>query len=133
MAKMKRERKYNHRHRPIAGGAPPSGYIFICDRVTKPECFQFQVFGLPMSRIDTVVRIEPGAPLFLFDCELRILYGVYGAASHGGANLVPHAFGGKFPAQVMMVFFPPYTSIYLVKREYLTDLHPQFCKWWLPI
>lgn len=115
MAKMKRERKSHHRHRPIYGGAPPSGYIFICDRVTKPECFQFQVFGLPMSRIDTVVRIEPGAPLFLFDCELRILYGVYGAASHGGANLVPHAFGGKFPAQVIIVFSPLYFHLFSKK------------------
>lgn len=81
--------------------APPSGFIFMCDHVTKPECFKTQVFGLPMSKIGLVMRIKPGMDLFLFDCELKILYGVYRAISHGSMNLVPHAFQGKFPAQVM--------------------------------
>lgn len=95
MAKTKKKKKKLRSER-----GPPAGFIFPCDRVTKPECFQWEVFGLPKSKVKSVMRIEPGAALFLFDFQLRILYGVYRASSHGGANLVALAFGGKFPSQV---------------------------------
>ena len=111
MARVKSKRIPHHRRlHSIPNRVPPSGFIFTCDRVTKPECFRSKLFGLPISKIESVVRIEPGTALFLFDCELRILYGVYRAASHGGANLVPHAFGGKYQSQVMVddphLYFP---------------------------
>lgn len=77
-----------------------SGFIFLCNQTTKFECYRYRVFGLPFGRKEVVEDIKPGTKLFLFDYELKRLYGVYEATSTGNLNLEPKAFGGKYPAQV---------------------------------
>ncbi|KAL9249647.1 DCD domain-containing protein [Drosera capensis] len=76
------------------------GFIFICNGITKPECYKYRVFGLSAGKMDVLQKIKPGATLFLFDVDKKLLYGLYKAASAGEMNLEPHAFDGKFPAQV---------------------------------
>ncbi|CAL0305217.1 unnamed protein product [Lupinus luteus] len=76
------------------------GFIFMCNRMTKPECYRFRVFGLPAGRREVVEKIHPGAYLFLFDTDVKVLYGIYMATSSGQLRIEPLAFGQRFPAQV---------------------------------
>ncbi|KAK9926531.1 hypothetical protein M0R45_023757 [Rubus argutus] len=77
-----------------------SGYIFMCNGRTKPECYLYRVFGLPAGRREVIEMIKPGMKLFLFDYDVKYLYGVYEATTAGKLNLDETAFGGNFPAQV---------------------------------
>ncbi|XP_027154569.1 uncharacterized protein LOC113754373 isoform X2 [Coffea eugenioides] len=82
-----------------------SGYIFMCNGKTKADCYRYRVFGLPAARLNVVKKIRPCMTLFLFDFELKLLYGVYCATSNGGLGIEPTAFRGKFLAQVRFEIF----------------------------
>ncbi|KAK9734812.1 hypothetical protein RND81_04G164800 [Saponaria officinalis] len=76
------------------------GMIFMCSSETKKDCYKYQVFGLPAGKKDIVSKIYKGMRLFLFDVDLKMLYGIYKAAGPGSSNIEPRAFKSKFPSQV---------------------------------
>ncbi|XP_060195794.1 uncharacterized protein LOC132625043 isoform X2 [Lycium barbarum] len=90
----------------ISVPAPEFGAIFMSNIATKRDCFKHKVFGLPSSMANFVKEVKKGMVLFLFEYEMRQLFGVYRAISDGGMNIVPHAFrssGKQFAAQVQFV------------------------------
>ncbi|RLM58776.1 hypothetical protein C2845_PM18G08690 [Panicum miliaceum] len=94
-----------------AAAASPAGFIFVCSGATKADCYRHRVLGLPRGRLEAVSRIRRGAAVFLYDFDARRLYGPYRADSDGGADLVPGAFGGRFPAQVKFVIDGDFTPL----------------------
>lgn len=84
---------------------PPAGFIFLCNKKTKPRCFLYQVFGLSENQMKIVEKIKPGMKLFLFDYELKVLHGVYESVSEGRLDLESLAFNGKYLAQVYIYIY----------------------------
>ncbi|KAH9616197.1 hypothetical protein KSS87_023815, partial [Heliosperma pusillum] len=76
------------------------GMIFMCSSDTKKDCFRYKVFGLSAAKKDLVSKIYKGMRLFLFDVNLKMLYGIYKAAGRGSYDIEPRAFHSQFPSQV---------------------------------
>lgn len=76
------------------------GLIFLCNSETKWDCYWYKVLGLPGSKKHLVQKIYKGMWLFLFDIDLRLMYGIYKAARPGCYNIQPKAFSSAFPPQV---------------------------------
>ncbi|KAL6898007.1 hypothetical protein ACP4OV_006603 [Aristida adscensionis] len=83
---------------PAFGGA-----IFLCNQLTRKECFEKKIFGLAPHFADYVERVKAGTTLFLFDVDQRKLHGVFEATSDGAVDIIPDAFisiGQRYPSQI---------------------------------
>ncbi|KAF2311841.1 hypothetical protein GH714_026981 [Hevea brasiliensis] len=72
----------------------------MCSSQSKKDCYRYMVLGLPANKRDVVLQICEGMKLFLFDFDLKLLYGIYRATGPGGYNIEPKAFKCAFPSQV---------------------------------
>jgi len=91
-----------------SGFLPEHGAIFMSNRSTLKECFERNLFGLPVNFSDFVKNVKAGMILFLFEFEERKLHGVFEAITDGSMNIAPRAYvssGKQFPAQVVIFTF----------------------------
>ncbi|PIN24389.1 hypothetical protein CDL12_02922 [Handroanthus impetiginosus] len=95
-----RDKPESSRKRKVKKRVESMGMIFMCSSKTKNDCYQYRVFGLPESKKNIVKKIYTGMRLFLYDVDLKLMYGIYKAAGSGGYNIEPKAFKSQFPSQV---------------------------------
>jgi len=71
-------------------------YIFMCSWETYSECISRQLFGVSQKY---VMDIKPGDCCFLYQYDLKKLYGIWKATT-GCSWHEPEAWGGKYKNQV---------------------------------
>ncbi|KAL0417865.1 UNVERIFIED_CONTAM: hypothetical protein Sradi_1200000 [Sesamum radiatum] len=95
-----RDKPESSRKRKVKKRVDSMGMIFMCSSKTKDDCYQYRILGLPESKKDIVEKIYTGMRLFLYDIDLKLMYGIYKAVGPGGYNIEPKAFKSQFPSQV---------------------------------
>ncbi|XP_006350775.1 uncharacterized protein [Solanum tuberosum] len=98
-AKMSPE-KLSSEGRDIPEQVDSMGMIFMCNSETKKDCYGYKVVGLPANKREMVEKVYKGMKLFLYDVDLKLMYGIYKAAENGGFSIEPKAFKSQFPSQV---------------------------------
>jgi len=78
------------------------GMMFLCNKATEEECFKNMIFAASTSMMENMTNITENTALFLYRLtpNRSVLHGVFQAEGVAGLNLVPGAFGGRFPAQI---------------------------------
>lgn len=76
------------------------GHIFACTQKTEKECFDRMIFSTSKVYSDKVTNVKKGDVLLLYNLDTDVLHGPFTAKSDGGKDIVPEAWGGKYPYQV---------------------------------
>lgn len=77
-----------------------NGCIFTCTDKTEKECFDRMIFSTNKIYEEKALKVKKGDSLFLFNLDSDVLYGVFKAKTDGKKDIVPEAWGGKYPYQV---------------------------------
>ena len=97
------------------------GFIAVCRNDTERECFDRMLFGSVMRYWDSVEEVQKGDVGFLLNLDTDVLYGVFRAESDGTKNIIPEAWGSRFPAQVRVSWETKHEGI-ANARQLLKDL-----------
>ena len=95
---------------------PEKAYVFECSSNTYLNCIQKGVFG---SNKPWPLEIAQGDFCFLHHYEFGTLFALWRAQTDGGRNLVPEAWGGKFPFQAKVELATP--DIIEVPQQVIDD------------
>ncbi|KAJ1258243.1 hypothetical protein BS78_10G060000 [Paspalum vaginatum] len=79
------------------------GAVFLCNHLTRKECFDKKIFGLSHYCADFVEKVKAGTTLFLYDVDQCKIHGVFEATSDGSVNIIPDAYvssGKRYPSQI---------------------------------
>jgi len=76
------------------------GFIAVCTNETERECLKSMLFGSLKSWFDKVSLVRKGDIGFLLNLDKNTLYGIFRAETIGMLDIVPEAWGGRFPAQI---------------------------------
>lgn len=109
-----KDKPESSRKRKLKKRVKSMGMIFMCSSKTKNDCYKYRVLGLPETKKGTVEKIYTGMRLFLYDVDLKLMYGIYKAVGPGGYNIEPKAFKSQFPSQVRLCFSVICYNLYLL-------------------
>lgn len=79
------------------------GHIFACTISTEKECLDRMLFGTGRLYGESVLQIKKGDALFLLNLDEDVVRGPFAADSAGKKDIVPEAWGGKYPYQVKVI------------------------------
>jgi hypothetical protein len=79
-------------------------FIFECSTATYLDCMQKGLFG---SNLPWPLQIMKADFCCLYQYEVGTLFALWQATSDGGKNLVPKAWGGRFPFQAIIARATP--------------------------
>lgn len=98
------------------------GMMFLCNKATEEECLKNMIFAASTSMMENMNNITDSTALFLYRLipNRSVLHGVFQAEGVAGLNLVPGAFGGRFPAQIRVK--PLFRFPYPVPNERLKNV-----------
>lgn len=91
-------------------------FVFECSDETYLSCIEKNVFG---SNLPWPLQVAKGDYCLLHHYGAGALFALWQASSNGGKNLVPKAWGGRFPYQVKVALLSP--TIVEVPKEILTE------------
>jgi development and cell death domain-containing protein len=80
--------------------SPTKCHIFACTAKSQQECFDRMLFSTNKVYEDKALAVKKGDRLLLLNVDSDILYGMFRAKSDGKKNIVPEAWGGKYPYQI---------------------------------
>ncbi|KAJ8606103.1 hypothetical protein CTAYLR_010559 [Chrysophaeum taylorii] len=84
-----------------ADEAAAPGWIFVCNAKQEQEILSKRIFALREQRLSVLrCRIKDQTSLFVYNCESRMVLGVFKRRGEANLDIVPDAFNGKFRAQV---------------------------------
>ena len=90
-----------------------AGFMFMCSRSTEAECLSRALLGLPRGSFAAMEnKIDDQTRIFLLNFQTREVFGPFRANGAAALDIVPEAWGGKFPAQ-LRVHTRPYSSAVL--------------------
>lgn len=78
------------------------GYVFLCSDITEIECLEQNLFGGMEKYQARVKGLEKGDALFLYNYNSKKLIGIFQAESELKKDIVPGAWNGVFPWQVLV-------------------------------
>lgn len=78
--------------------------IFECSERTYLDCVQKGLFA---SNLPWPLQVKAGDYCCLYHYEVSTLFALWQATTGGGRNLVPKAWGGRFPFQVRVSLITP--------------------------
>jgi len=83
------------------------GMMFLCNKATEEECLKNMIFAASASMMENLRKITDKTALFLYRLIPNgcVLHGVFQAEGVPGLDLIPGAFGGRFPAQIRVKTF----------------------------
>ena len=75
-------------------------FIMLCNNLTEEECLLRNLFGDKARKLQYLGDIKPGDIGLLLNVEKDELIGIFRACSEPQLHIEPHAWDGRFAAQV---------------------------------